>query len=617
MRVIYLWSPIMVILTLFVSNIDAQVINDECEGAISLPIGEGEFCTAKAAFSFDNATPSDQEAPFCWPNTDTSDVWFTFINQGTDLNLRIIGNVTNNSGGSMTQPQMGLYSGSCSGGLIELGCQSDAFNTNIVEMYVNNLPLGAQLFLRVGSRNALGGTFQICANNFNLVPAPQSDCPSGVILCDKHPFAVEKVLGNGVFTNEIPTNGCIDLEFSSAWYRWTCETAGSFAFTITPSNPTDDIDFLVFELPGGLNDCANKKLLRCMAAGENVGQPFSTWQKCTGATGLGLNANDLQEAPGCASSSNNFVRYIDMIPDKVYALMIMNFSNSGNGFSINFSGTGTVKGPKADFEILPNGIDSTFCWDDTLMIIDQSSSSGGPIVEWNWVFGQNSVPAAANTPGDKEVWYQKSGTKTVLLSIKNDQGCIVSHTQTVTLECCNKTTIADAGPDGEIDLGDTYQMQGSYFLPGSIHSILWNPALLLNDATILDPICSTYNDITYELKVIDEFNCFAYDTVTIRVKKNFATFIPSGFSPNDDGTNDFLPVFTNRAGKLIRYMRIYDRWGSVLWEGRNLALNDNGVGWDGYSNFKRCNPGVYVYLAEVEYIDGTIILYSGDVTLVR
>jgi len=65
-------------------------------------------------------------------------------------------------------------------------------------------------------------------------------------------------------------------------------------------------------------------------------------------------------------------------------------------------------------------------------------------------------------------------------------------------------------------------------------------------------------------------------------------------------------------------MRIFDRWGALLYERTNLpAQPAEYEGWDGTYRGKKANAGVYVYLIEVEFEDGEVLLFRGDVTLVR
>ena len=139
------------------------------------------------------------------------------------------------------------------------------------------------------------------------MPDPNGDCSGGVILCDKSSFTVPSVFGEGSNPNELQ-GLCLGNEFSSSWYKWTCEESGSLTFTLNPLVSTDDLDFAVFEMPNGIDDCSNLELLRCMASGENVGAPLSDWIACIGATGLSAGSDDIVETPGCSNNDDNFFR---------------------------------------------------------------------------------------------------------------------------------------------------------------------------------------------------------------------------------------------------------------------------------------------------------------------
>jgi gliding motility-associated-like protein len=64
-------------------------------------------------------------------------------------------------------------------------------------------------------------------------------------------------------------------------------------------------------------------------------------------------------------------------------------------------------------------------------------------------------------------------------------------------------------------------------------------------------------------------------------------------------------------------LAIYDRWGNALYYRTDLPVNDPSAGWDGTFRDKMMDPGVYVYVVEVELVDGSVRLYKGDVTLVK
>jgi gliding motility-associated-like protein len=95
-------------------------------------------------------------------------------------------------------------------------------------------------------------------------------------------------------------------------------------------------------------------------------------------------------------------------------------------------------------------------------------------------------------------------------------------------------------------------------------------------------------------------------------------FIPNIFSPNGDGSND--QFFINAKVELIlkvNYLEIFDRWGNRIFTVQNFTPNDPQYGWDGTFNNKLLDPGVFVYVTEVEYKDGVRRVFKGDVTLLR
>jgi gliding motility-associated-like protein len=90
------------------------------------------------------------------------------------------------------------------------------------------------------------------------------------------------------------------------------------------------------------------------------------------------------------------------------------------------------------------------------------------------------------------------------------------------------------------------------------------------------------------------------------------------FSPNNDGLNDIFFISGNekQITKIKRFM-VFNRWGEALYEAIDFLPNDPSKGWDGCFKNETMNPGVFVYFAEVEYIDGWVETFKGDVTLIR
>ena len=103
----------------------------------------------------------------------------------------------------------------------------------------------------------------------------------------------------------------------------------------------------------------------------------------------------------------------------------------------------------------------------------------------------------------------------------------------------------------------------------------------------------------------------------MRILKRRPIYIPNVFSPTGDGVNDFFIAYGNVAAVRIKTMKVFDRWGGLVFSGENLPLGGDRVGWDGRVNNKALDAGVYVYFFVIEFVDGEEILFKGDVTLMR
>jgi gliding motility-associated-like protein len=177
----------------------------------------------------------------------------------------------------------------------------------------------------------------------------------------------------------------------------------------------------------------------------------------------------------------------------------------------------------------------------------------------------------------------------------------------------------DLGDDHFINLGETATIEAQPSIPFTdINLISWNAADSL-DCTI-DCIAQTvrpFRTTNYTATVVDENGCVAEDEVTVFVDRPYDVFIPNAFSPNNDGNNDRLVVFAGDDVRKINYFQIFSRWGEPVFEVYNFFPNDPTYGWDGTHRSREMNAAVFVYIVEVEFIDGEVVLFKGDVTLMR
>jgi gliding motility-associated-like protein len=154
-----------------------------------------------------------------------------------------------------------------------------------------------------------------------------------------------------------------------------------------------------------------------------------------------------------------------------------------------------------------------------------------------------------------------------------------------------------------------------------IDSVSWTPKdyLYFANGDSLRPYVRPLDDRTYKLTVFDVNGCTTSESILVELDRNRNVFIPNIFSPNSDDSNDYFGVATGPGVTKVNFIRVYDRWGELLFVRENIPAGSdpNANGWDGTFRSKKVESGVYVYLVEVVFEDGQKLLYRGDVTVVK
>ena len=174
-----------------------------------------------------------------------------------------------------------------------------------------------------------------------------------------------------------------------------------------------------------------------------------------------------------------------------------------------------------------------------------------------------------------------------------------------------------AGDDIFIKLGERVNLDGQ-IVPYNGQSILWTPNDSLNCFDCPNPYFYPVNSTQMNFLVTDPTSgCFREDSLFIFIEKPREVFFPNVFSPNQDGTNDFFTAFAGIGVEQVLEMRIFSRWGNLVFEQYNFLPNDPSIGWDGLLNGETLNPNIYVFYAKVRFRDGVVRSYKGDVMLMR
>lgn len=101
------------------------------------------------------------------------------------------------------------------------------------------------------------------------------------------------------------------------------------------------------------------------------------------------------------------------------------------------------------------------------------------------------------------------------------------------------------------------------------------------------------------------------DSISVFKECDFPIYIPSAFSPNNDGKNDVFKIPSVNRNKLTA-LKVFNRWGQVIFH-----TTDAGKGWDGSINHMPQANGVYIYFVEMNGLSGKKLTAKGTVLLVR
>jgi gliding motility-associated-like protein len=205
------------------------------------------------------------------------------------------------------------------------------------------------------------------------------------------------------------------------------------------------------------------------------------------------------------------------------------------------------------------------------------------------------------------------GRENYILYVRDEAGCVDSASAYIK---GFPPLDLDAGRDREIDLGDSTQT----FVTTNAYKLLnikWSPKETVNCDTCESVWLSPFETTTYTVKATGPEGCEESAKVLVKVVGRRKVFVPNVFTPNDDGENDNFFPNTGKNVRKINYLRVFNRWGALVFENKDFQPNEQYSGWNGKQNGDTLPPDVYVWVMEVELRNGVIELYKGDITLMK
>ncbi len=252
--------------------------------------------------------------------------------------------------------------------------------------------------------------------------------------------------------------------------------------------------------------------------------------------------------------------------------------------------------------------DSLICIDERIKhtgFVDRPDS----LLKWNWQFPNGASSAVQNPPIQQ---YRTAGNFQIKTIVTNSSGCADTAVKNIKVFPNPTVSLPEVL---EVPLGGSVLLPAEYSSTSLTYS--WTPDSTLNCKTCPRPISNPKFDTKYDVTFVDENGCSNKGGVQVVVLcKGITLFLPNTFSPNGDGVND---VFYPRGQGLdrIKFLRIFNRWGEVVFEQKDFVANNALYGWNGKYKGSKVHPDVYVYQLEIFCGNSEVMKFSGNVALIQ
>ncbi|HYO22522.1 MAG TPA: T9SS type B sorting domain-containing protein, partial [Flavisolibacter sp.] len=219
---------------------------------------------------------------------------------------------------------------------------------------------------------------------------------------------------------------------------------------------------------------------------------------------------------------------------------------------------------------------------------------------WYWDFGAGPTQGTSVT----NKTYVTKGVYPFTLLTQTVHGCQDTVVQPFMIYD-NKIL---AGRDTVVAINEPVQLNAN----GGVNvTYAWSPATGLNNTSLENPVATLDFDQRYELYAVTDKGCDSRSSLLIKRYAGPTIYIPSAFTPNNNGKNDLLKVVPVGM-KLFKYFAVFNRYGEMIFK-----TTDPAKGWDGRYKGTLLPTATFVVLAEAIDYRGRPFVQKATVTLVR
>lgn len=474
--------------------------------------------------------------------------------------------------------------------------------------------------LSIDCWNLIGVLFVSFSPFLDMQAQNVSDCDGAILLCNDYYLEEEAALGTGdvyEFTGDCNNNA----EWASVWYQFTVQQDGLLSFIIDPLNPMDDYDWGLFNISlvgcAGLGNPLTTPEVGCNSYGQFGENGPTGISSAMGGTGASNGPGDLNGPP--------FNADLPVEAGQTFALVVMNWSQSLEGYGIDFSGS-----TASLYDDVPPAIDSTkaTCGLDTFRVylseyvltstIDAAdfklvqAASGGEHF-FSEVLLAPPLPETINSVEflvDPLTPIMASGEYSLQMtdvagSVADACGNLGTGSATVYLNhlvppwSWPDPLVWEVCPDEPEAFDATSGMTNNFEPPaGTTYSVIWtydsgggmSPDTLVAGATPIELVTNSEGDGLYNLDISTVPACYSASSTIVITTVECAITIPNVITPrNGDALNDAF-----RVEGLDRWpgsrVRIFNRWGDLVYTNDQFHTS---AGWN--PSAEEAAEGTYYY----------------------
>ncbi len=196
------------------------------------------------------------------------------------------------------------------------------------------------------------------------------------------------------------------------------------------------------------------------------------------------------------------------------------------------------------------------------------------------------------------------------LTVKDAAGC--TFAQSVQVHQPPVLSVVLSASDSLVNKGNTVQLVATVSPANRLLAdISWLPQSILSNN--LEATTNVQSNSLFRILITDENGCTAEDSLRVKVKDG-GIYHPNVITPNSRENSGFT-LYTDQPGDRIRWLRIYDRWGELIFERLDFPANEPSLGWQGDYKGKRAQSGVFIFSAKVLLENGKEEMVEGDLTV--